>query len=116
MVLAGIALVALLLAPNVIFTVEKLNGLIFYATVVYVNKSILLPFQKINFTIVFISWLNLEVGTDTCYFPGMDTYLKTWLQLVFHVSCDLNYHHQFLLYPNFLTLSERRIQWQLWLH
>ena len=32
---------------------------------------------------VFISWLNLDLGIDVCYFPGMNTYIKTWLQLVF---------------------------------
>jgi hypothetical protein len=63
--------------------VGTLNGLIFYANVVYANQSILLPFQKTNFITVFISWLNLDLGIDTCYFPGMDTYIKTWLQLAF---------------------------------
>ena len=47
-----------------------------------VNKTIL--FQKTNFITVFISWLNLDwLGIDTCYFPGLDTYIKTWLQLAF---------------------------------
>ena len=34
---------------------------------------------------VFISWLNLEVGFDIilCFFEGMDTYWKSWLQLAF---------------------------------
>jgi hypothetical protein len=63
--------------------VGTLNGLIFYANVVYANQSILLPFQKTNFITVFISWLNLDLGIDTCYYPGMDTYIKTWLQLTF---------------------------------
>ena len=82
-ILAGIALVTLLLVLNMTVAVGTLNGLIFYANVVYANKSILLPFQEINFMTVFISWLNLELGIDTCYFPGMDTYTKTWLQLAF---------------------------------
>ena len=82
-ILAGIALVALLLLLNVTVAVGTLNGLIFYANIVHANKSILLPFQMRNFITVFISWLNLELGIDTCYFPGMDTYIKTWLQLAF---------------------------------
>ena len=82
-ILAGIALVTLLLVINMTVAVGTLNGLIFYANVVYANKSILLPFQEINFLTVFISWLNLELGIDTCYFPEMDTYTKTWLQLAF---------------------------------
>ena len=81
--LAGIALVALLLVLNMTVATGTLNGLIFYTNIVYANKSILLPFQERNVITVFISWLNLELGIDTCYFPGMDTYIKTWLKLAF---------------------------------
>ena len=80
---AGIALVALLLLLNMSVAVGTLNGLLFYANVVNANKSILLPFQEPNFLTIFISCLNLELGIDTCYFPGMDTYIKTWLELAF---------------------------------
>ena len=82
-ILAGIAMVALLLVLNITIAVGTLNGLIFYANVVYANKSILFPFEGTNFITVFVSWLNLELGIDVCYFPGMDTYGKTWLQLTF---------------------------------
>ena len=81
--LAGITLVALLLVLNMTVAVGTLNGLIFYANILYANKSILLQFQETNFITVFVSWLNLELGIDTCYFLGMDTYTKTWLQLAF---------------------------------
>ena len=82
-ILAGIALVTLLLLLNMTVAVGTLNGLIFYANVVYAYQSILLPFEETNFITVFISWLNLDLGIDTCYFSGMDTYIKTWLQLAF---------------------------------
>ena len=83
-ILAGMALVALLLVLNMTVVVGTLNGLILYANVVHANKNILLPrFQKTNFITLFTSWLNLELGIDTCYFPGMNTYSKTWLQLAF---------------------------------
>ena len=82
-VLAGIALVTLLLVLNMTVAVGTLNGLIFYANVVYANKNTLLPFQETNFVTVFVSWLNLELGIDTCFFPGMETYIKTWIQLAF---------------------------------
>ena len=81
--LAGIVQVTLLLVLNVTVADGTLNGLIFYANVVYANKDILLPFQEINFITVFISWLNSELGIDTCYFLGMDTFGKIWLQLAF---------------------------------
>ena len=82
-ILAGMALVAFLLVLNMTVAIGTLNGLIFYINIVYANKNILLPFQGTNFITVFISWLNLELGFDTCFFPGMDTYTKTWLQLAF---------------------------------
>ena len=44
-ILAGIALVALLLLLNMTVAVGSLNGLIFYANIVHANESILLPFQ-----------------------------------------------------------------------
>ena len=81
--IAGIVLVVLLLALRLTVAVGTLNGLIFYANIVAIDKSILLPFTESNFITVFISWLNLELGIDTCYYPGMDTYVKAWLQLIF---------------------------------
>ena len=82
-ILAGILLVTLLLFLNMTVAIGSLNGLIFYANVVFANRSILIPFKTTNLITVIISVLNFELGFNTCYFPGMDTYLKTWLQLAF---------------------------------
>ena len=81
--LAGIALVTFVLVLNLTVAVGTLNGIIFYANIVNANSSTFLPFSKPNFVSVFISWLNLEIGFDTCFFEGMDTYWKTLLQLAF---------------------------------
>ena len=81
--LAGIALVVLLLVLNLTVAVGTLNGIIFYANIVVAHNSILLPFLQPNFITMFIAWLNLELGFDTCLFKGMDTYWKTWLQLAY---------------------------------
>ena len=82
-ILAGIALVTLLLTLNMTVAVGTLNGLLLYVNILSANKSILLPFQEQNYITVLISWLNLELGIDTCYFERMDTYTKTWIQLAF---------------------------------
>ena len=79
--LAGVILVAALLALNMTVAVGTLNGLIFYVNIVAANRSILLPYKEQSFINVFISWLNLELGIETCYFPGLDTYTKIWIQL-----------------------------------
>ena len=64
-ILAGIALVALLLLLNMTVAVGTLNGLIFYANIVHANESILLPFPTRHFITMFISWPNLDLGIDT---------------------------------------------------
>lgn len=80
---AGIALVALLLVLNLTVAAGTLNGIVFYANVMAANTSTFLPFSKPNFATVFISWINLEIGFDICFFAGMDAYWKTLLQLAF---------------------------------
>ena len=32
---------------------------------------------------VFISFVNLDLGFETCFYNGMDSYAKVWLQLFF---------------------------------
>ena len=82
-ILAGIALVAILLLLNLTVAVGTINALVFYANILAANNYIFFPFAKQNPATVFISWLNLELGIDTCYFQGMDAYAKVWLQLAF---------------------------------
>ena len=61
-----------------------LNGLIFYANIVQYNRLILFPHDRHTGPLtVFISWINLDLGIQTCFYNGMDTYANTWLQFVF---------------------------------
>ena len=62
-----------------------INGIIFYANIINANSSTFFPFTEPNYITVFIAWLNLELGIDTCFFEGMDMYWKTLLQLAFPV-------------------------------
>jgi len=59
------------------------RDLIFYANIVMVNRVIFFPPNQTNILTVFIAWLNLDLGIETCFFDGMDEYAKTWLQFVF---------------------------------
>ena len=86
--LAGVALVVLLLKCNLTVSVGHINGIIFYANIVQVNKVHL--FQNDQNTAyhifsTFIAWLNLDLGIETCFFENMDSYAKVWLQFVFPV-------------------------------
>ena len=84
-IVAGLGLIVLILWLNMTVAVGTLNGLLFYANIVAANRVVLLPYPEPNFITVFISWLNLELGIDFCYIDGMDTYIKTWLQLAFPI-------------------------------
>lgn len=84
--LAGLALVFLLTFLNLTVTEGTINGLIFYANIVQIytffifekNGSVFAQVLK-----VFISWLNLDFGIESCFFMGMDSFAKTLLQFVF---------------------------------
>ena len=82
-ILSGVGLVVLLLVLNLTVAVGTLNAIIFYANVMAATKSTFFSPSEVSFSSVFISWLNFDIGIDTCFFDGMDTYIKTWLQLAF---------------------------------
>ena len=81
----GVALVFLLLVCKLTVATGTLSGLVFYANIVGVNRTIFLPVESTDAFSVFISWLNLDFGIETCFYNGMDAYSKTWLQFVFPV-------------------------------
>ena len=84
--LAGILLVGVLVATNLTVSVGTIDGLIFYANVVQPNKAIFFPGNSgSSFLSVFIAWLNLDLGIETCFYSGLDAYAKTWLQFVFPI-------------------------------
>ena len=88
--LAGLLLVVLLIGCNLTVSTGTVNGLVFYANVIRVNTPILLPQGNTNSVLwniltVFIAWLNLDIGIETCYYDGMDTYTRTWLQFIFPI-------------------------------
>ena len=92
---AGIALVLLLLVLRLTVAAGTINGLIFYANILAVNWAIFFqPQVKItnvptrliaSVLSVFIAWLNLDLGIETCFYNGMDANVKTWMQFAFPV-------------------------------
>ena len=79
----GVALVILLLVCKLTVATGTLSGLVFYANIVGVNRTIFLPVESTDAFSVFIAWINLDFGIETCFYDGMDAYSKTWLQFVF---------------------------------
>ena len=86
---AGILLVILLIVLNVTVAQGTLNGLIFYANIVWAYNEIFFPKHNddncFNFLKMFIAWLNLDFGIEVCFFNGLNAYWKTWLQFAFPV-------------------------------
>ncbi len=81
--LSGIVLVVSLLILDINVSKGTLNGIVFYSNIVVANRAILIPIEKYNFLAMFISWLSLDLGIETCFVDGLDTYSKTWLQFIF---------------------------------
>ena len=80
---AGMALVALLFLLRLTVDYGTLSGLIFYANAAHPFLAGIFPRGQTNILTVFISWINLDLGIETCFYDGMDRYSQTWLQFVF---------------------------------
>ena len=84
--ISGFLLVLFINLLNLTVTQGMINGLIFYANVVWEHQSIASQ-REIKYTRVFlkpfIAWLNLDFGIETCFVKGLDPYTKTWLQFLF---------------------------------
>ena len=85
-IVAGIVLVVLLYLLNLTVTKATINGIILYANIISINSSVFLINDKVFKPLqVFISFTNLDLGIETCFYNGMDAYVKMWLQLFFPI-------------------------------
>ena len=88
-IVCGVALVIILTLLNMTVSVGSLNGIILFANILQANRTAFLPpttshtSALITFVSVFIAWLNLDLGIPICFFDGLTTYVKTWLQFLF---------------------------------
>ena len=88
-ILMGVALVTVVTLLNMTVSVGTLNELILFANILQADQITILPQTTyhtrplIAFLNAFIAWLNLDLGIPMCFFDGLTTYAKTWLQFVF---------------------------------
>ena len=82
---AGFILVVFLMVMDLTVSNGTINGLFFYANVVKTSESIFFPDTIIPVLSQFISWLNLDLDIETCFYNGMTAYGKVGLQFVFPV-------------------------------
>ena len=83
-ILAGLILIWFLMVFNLTVSAGTINGLIFYANIIRISRSVFFPPEiSSSFLSVFIAWLNLDLSIETCFYNGLDACAKTWLQFVF---------------------------------
>ena len=88
----GAILIVLLLCLNLTVATGRINGLIFYSHIIYLNLDSFLRVtstsQLQNFVrslSTFQAWINLDFGITTCFFHGYNAYTSTWMGFVFPV-------------------------------
>ena len=84
-IMSGIFLVIFILVLNITVSVGLINSFIFYANIISSGQTLFFPSSQSSYPKVLVAWLNMDVGIDACFIKGLDTYTKTWLQLVFPV-------------------------------
>ena len=83
--LGGIGLVVILFIFNLTISAGTLSGLIFFVNIVRINQSIFFPPGDVSSLSYFIAWLNLDPGSEVCFYNGMDGYAKVWLRFVYPI-------------------------------
>ncbi len=81
----GIILVILVLILNMTVAAGTIHGVIFYANIVGTTQSVFFTKSEATPLKVFISWLNLDFGIETCFYDGMNAYARVLLQLIFPI-------------------------------
>ena len=81
----GVLLVIGLVMLDITVSTGALNGIILYVNIVRINNPLFFQsddgFSRL--LSVLIAWMNLDLGIETCFYDGMNSIAKTWLQLVF---------------------------------
>ena len=114
--LTGMVLIAVIFVLRLTVSVGTLNGLLFYANIIQANHQAYFPrvTTRAKFFTIFISWLNLDLGIETCFYDGMNIYAYSWLQFLFpHTTKQLYEFH--LKDYQYNILSRSRKGEQCWL-
>ena len=66
--------------PMLTVTSGEINGLVFYANVMQIMLG---PYSEPHVQYYILSLLNLDQGVKTCFYNGMDTFAKVFIESVF---------------------------------
>ena len=86
----GILLVILLTTLDLTVAKGTINGLIFYANIVWINNAEIFPTKErlspsYYIITIPIAWINLDFGIETCFSKNLDQLAKSGMQFVFPV-------------------------------
>lgn len=82
---AGILLIVFLSLLRVTVNTGRINSFLFFANVIKLVNLEFFQLSDKGFALfqVIISWINLDFGIESCFYDGLDTYAKAWLQFAF---------------------------------
>ena len=82
---AGILLIFFLLLFRVTVSSGRINSFLFFANVIKLGNSEFFDLSDKGFALfqVIISWFNLDFGIQSCFYDGLDSYSRAWLQFAF---------------------------------
>ena len=82
---AGILLIVVISVLDITVANGTIYGFLFYISFIHTNQPLFFRSKKFmhKVYVVLISWLNLDLGIEVCFFNGMTTYHKLWLEFGF---------------------------------
>ena len=83
---AGLLLVLFVIVLNFTVTQGMVNGVIFYANIIWIYEGVLFPQEhahSLQFFRIFIAWLNLDFGIEMCFVKDLNAFWKSLLQYIF---------------------------------
>jgi len=82
--IAGLLLVLVLFVFNLTVVDGDIYGFILMVNGLSIHSSRVFPSTK-DFSWIFVSLCNLDLGIEVCFYNGMTTYSATWLRLMFPI-------------------------------
>ena len=79
--IAGVVVVLMLFIFNLTVANGSVNTFIFYINIITINFSVFFPECESLIVRILISVSNLDLGVQTCFYDGMDSYAKMWFYL-----------------------------------
>ena len=81
--MAGVVLVLAIKTLDITVSGGYINSLTLYFNLIQSSWAVLRPWGHNNVLTIIVSWTNLDLGIESCFFDGLTEYWKMWLQFLF---------------------------------